>query len=95
MNGCVALCHLVRLGPMGVVEFAPEPTKNPASSTGFQPAILGFPKRRGGDSNPRYTLPCTTVFETAALNQLCHLSAESTLVQARVVTQPGQAHRGL
>jgi hypothetical protein len=30
--------------------------------------------RRGGDSNPRYHLRGTTVFETAALNQLCHLS---------------------
>jgi hypothetical protein len=47
-----------------VVEFAtdlppnsPKRRDDPASATGSRLAVLGFPKRRGGDSNPRYRSP--------------------------------------
>ena len=57
----VVLYSRVRLGLLAAVEFAPElppnspqRRQNPASSTGSRHAILGFLKRRGGDSNPRY-----------------------------------------
>jgi len=55
------------------VVFAPElppRRKNPASSTGSQHAILGFLKRRGGDSNPRYRLRGITVFEGSILGPM-------------------------
>ena len=43
-------------------------TPTPASPTGLRHPVLGFLKRRGGDSNPRYRLRGTTVFETAAFS---------------------------
>ena len=48
---------------------SPERRENPDMATGSYQAVLGFPKRRGGDSNPRYRLRGTTVFETAAFNR--------------------------
>ena len=42
---------------------SPESRENPAPWTESRHTILGFPKRRGGDSNPRYRLHGTTVFE--------------------------------
>ena len=36
--------------------------ENPATRTGSRPTILGFLKRRGGDSNPRYRLRGTKGF---------------------------------
>jgi hypothetical protein len=59
---------------MSAVEFAPELPPNspqrregPAFQTGSSMATLGFTKRRGGDSNPRYRLRGTTVFEGSVL----------------------------
>ena len=53
----------VRPRPLAAAEFAtelppnsPEKRKNPASATRSRRAVLGFLKRRGGDSNPQYRL---------------------------------------
>ena len=61
----------------------PQRRENPATGAGSRLVVLGFPKRRGGDSNPRYRLRGTTVFETAALSQLCHLSVAGVVRRRR------------
>ena len=67
----------VRLGPFPAPEFAPElPPNSPLcpKDAKARPYRPGFDQRflasqsGEGDSNPRYTLPCTTVFETAAFS---------------------------
>ena len=85
------MVYIDRLLPQfAAIDFAPDLPPNPperrknlATQAGFRPAVLGFLKWRGGDSNPRYRLRGTTIFETAAFNRSPTSSRRITISTAR------------
>jgi hypothetical protein len=64
---CVLACWCAGESAPDMPPNSPETRENPAIWAELRQLVLGFPKRRGGDSNPRYRLRGTTVFEGSAL----------------------------